>query len=33
MRAPIICSAKDGIDEVEVAFMYTGGTGESHVFC
>lgn len=32
MRAPIICSAKDGTDEVEVAFMYTGGIGESHVF-
>ena len=32
MRAPIICSAKDRTDEVEVAFMYTGGTGESHVF-
>lgn len=32
MKAPIICSATDGVDELEIAFMYTGGTGESHVF-
>lgn len=32
MKAPIICSASDGIDELEIAFMYTGGVGESHVF-
>ena len=32
MKAPIICSASDGTDELEIAFMYTGGAGESHVF-
>lgn len=32
MKAPIICSATDGTDELEIAFMYTGGAGESHVF-
>lgn len=32
MKAPIICSASDGTDELEIAFMYTGGVGESHVF-
>lgn len=32
MKAPIICSATDGTDELEIAFMYTGGVGESHVF-
>lgn len=32
MRAPIICSAKDDIDEIEVAFMWTGDVGTSYVF-
>lgn len=32
MKAPIICSATDGIDEVEVAFMYTGDPSQSYVF-
>ena len=32
MRAPIICSAKDDTDEVEVAFMWTGDVGTSYVF-
>ena len=32
MRAPIICSAKDETDEVEVAFMWTGDVGTSYVF-
>lgn len=32
MRAPIICSAKDDTDEVEIAFMWTGDIGESYVF-
>lgn len=32
MRAPIICSAKDATDEVEVAFMWTGDVGTSYVF-
>ena len=32
MRAPIICSAKDDTDEVEVAFMWTGDIGTSYVF-
>ena len=32
MKNPIICSASDGTDELEIAFMYTGGTGESYVF-
>ena len=32
MRAPIICSAKDETDEVEVAFMWTGGAETSYVF-
>ena len=32
MRAPIICSAKDDIDEIEVAFMWAGDVGTSYVF-
>lgn len=32
MKLPIICSAKDSEDEVEVAFMWTGGTSQSHIF-
>lgn len=32
MKAPIICSASDGTDELEVAFMWTGGISESYVF-
>lgn len=32
MKKPIICSATDGIDEVEVAFLWTGGTENSYVF-
>lgn len=32
MRAPIICSAKDDTDEIEVAFMWTGDVGTSYVF-
>ena len=32
MKAPIICSASDGTDELEIAFIYTGGVGESYVF-
>ena len=32
MKAPIICSAKDDTDEVEVAFMWTGDVGASYVF-
>lgn len=32
MRAPIICSAKDDTDEVEIAFMWTGDVGTSYVF-
>lgn len=32
MKAPIICSASDGTDELEIALMYTGGVGESYVF-
>ena len=32
MRTPIICSAKDDIDEIEVAFMWTGDVGTSYVF-
>lgn len=32
MRTPIICSAKDDIDEIEVAFMWTGDVGASYVF-
>lgn len=32
MRAPIICSAKDNTDEVEIAFMWTGDIGASYVF-
>lgn len=32
MRNPIICSAKDDVDEIEVAFMWTGDTGTSYVF-
>lgn len=32
MRNPIICSAKDDVDEIEVAFMWTGDAGTSYVF-
>ena len=32
MKAPIICSASDGVDELEVAFMWTSGPSESYVF-
>lgn len=32
MKKPIICSATDGIDELEIAFMWTGSVGESYVF-
>lgn len=32
MKKPIICSAKDETDELEVAFMWTGGHEESYVF-
>lgn len=32
MHAPIICSAKDDADEIEVAFMWTGDVGASYVF-
>jgi topoisomerase-4 subunit B len=32
MRTPIICSAKDDTDEVEIAFMWTGGSETSYVF-
>jgi DNA gyrase subunit B len=32
MRTPIICSAKDDTDEMEVAFMWTGDVGASYVF-
>lgn len=32
MRNPIICSAKDDTDEMEVAFMWTGDIGASYVF-
>lgn len=32
MSAPIITTAKDDVDEVEVAFMWTDGPGASYVF-
>lgn len=32
MKNPIICSVKDEMDELEIAFIYTGGTSESYVF-
>lgn len=32
MKSPIICSASDGTDEVEVAFMWTAGAEKSYVF-
>lgn len=32
MKKPIICSAKDDTDEVEIAFVWTGGAGASYVF-
>lgn len=32
MRAPIICSASDDTDSVEIAFIWTGGTGTEYVF-
>lgn len=32
MKAPIIATATDGTDEIEIAFIYTGGTGASYVF-
>ena len=32
MKKPIICSAKDDTDEVEIAFVWTGGVGASYVF-
>ena len=32
MQAPIIASAKDEVDELEIAFMWTGGTEQSYVF-
>lgn len=32
MRAPIICSASDGTDELEIAFMYTSDSEKSYVF-
>ena len=32
MRAPIITTATDGTDEVEIAFIYTGGVETSYVF-
>lgn len=32
MKKPIICSASDGTDELEIAFMWTGGTESSYVF-
>jgi DNA gyrase subunit B len=32
MKKPIICSATDGTDEVEVAFIWTGGQEKSYVF-
>ena len=32
MKAPIIISKKDETDEVEIAFMWTGGSEQSYVF-
>lgn len=32
MRAPIICSANDNTDSVEIAFIWTGGVGTEYVF-
>lgn len=32
MKYPIICSAKDNEDEIEIAFMWTGDVGASYVF-
>ena len=32
MKKPIICSASDETDELEIAFMWTGGTESSYVF-
>ena len=32
MKYPIICSAKDNEDEIEIAFMWTGDAGASYVF-
>lgn len=32
MNAPIIATTTDGIDEVEIAFIYTGNSGASYVF-
>lgn len=32
MKAPIICAASDDTDEVQVAFIWTGGQSESYVF-
>lgn len=32
MKNPIICSATDGTDSVEIAFIWTGGHEESYVF-
>lgn len=32
MKAPIIASASDNVDELEIAFMWTGGASNSFVF-
>lgn len=32
MKYPIICSAKDNEDKIEIAFMWTGDIGASYVF-
>lgn len=32
MKAPIIISKSDGVDEIEIAFMWTGDPGQSYVF-
>ena len=32
LMSPIVCSASDGIDELEIAFMWTGDREESFVF-
>lgn len=32
MKAPIIVSKSDGVDEIEIAFMWTGDPGQSYVF-
>lgn len=32
MKAPIIVSKNDGVDEIEIAFMWTGDTSQSYVF-